>query len=386
MEKTSKEDKKGKIKFQKDYRFKDLFRKHMHALKIEKTKANLANKLLVEMQILENQRKVTKEEDFVIFPLKREPDIIELQKMSKIGGEVIEIEVSERRLPPEPYDVVIELAKKRNFTEKVQKKLPRKWDRLGDIILLKFSNRVTNETKELEGYKKEIGKVYADALSAKSVVIEYGVYGKMRKPNVELIYGDSTETVHVENGIKYKLDVSKIMFSSGNTDERVRMSRINCKDEYVVDMFAGIGYFTLPIAKYTGARKVVAIELNPESYNYLVENVKINGVENIVEPHLGDNLVVSPLECADRIMMGYIHGTINYFAKALNIIKKSGGIIHFHDTVPTEEPLAKEVIDRIKKESARNAFSVTVNRLHEVKSYAPGISHVVIDLAVKRIT
>ena len=64
----------------------------------------------------------------------------------------------------------------------------------------------------------------------------------------------------------------RVMFSSGNVDERVRMSKLKIEGECVVDMFAGIGYFTLPIAKYTGAT-VQAWEKNPVAYDYLKKNI-----------------------------------------------------------------------------------------------------------------
>ena len=44
----------------------------------------------------------------------------------------------------------------------------------------------------------------------------------------------------------YSLDVTKCMFSSGNTTERQRMGRLQCAGETVVDLYAGIGYYTLP--------------------------------------------------------------------------------------------------------------------------------------------
>lgn len=41
------------------------------------------------------------------------------------------------------------------------------------------------------------------------------------------------------------------MFSSGNRSEKLRMGKLDCRDEVVVDLFAGIGYFVLPfLVKY----------------------------------------------------------------------------------------------------------------------------------------
>lgn len=51
---------------------------------------------------------------------------------------------------------------------------------------------------------------------------------------------------HRENGILYSFDATKCMFSWGNLSEKLRMGRLNCEGEVIVDLFAGIGYFVLP--------------------------------------------------------------------------------------------------------------------------------------------
>jgi len=79
----------------------------------------------------------------------------------------------------------------------------------------------------------------------------------------ETIAGFKTETVHRENGVIFNLDARKVMFSAGNLKERMRMSLFG-KDEFVVDMFAGIGYFTLQMAVHSRPRKIMAIEMNPK--------------------------------------------------------------------------------------------------------------------------
>ncbi len=349
----------------------------MKAVRVPRSNANRAKALLVEDRALERGRKITKEGNDVLFVLSSELGEETMRKLREMGASLVEIEPPERRFPPEPYARVCARAEDMGLPERVRKSLPDKWDRLGDIIMLKLP-------ESLHEHERAIGEVYARALSAKTVALDRGVTGKLRKPNVEVIYGTSTETTHVENGIRFKLDITKVMFSSGNTDERVRMARQDCKGEYVVDMFAGIGYFSLPIAKYAGAKKVVAIELNPESYDFLVENVKLNMLENIVVPMLGDNRKMSPIGLADRIMMGYVNGTIEYYSHALSVLKRTGGTIHFHDTTPTESPLARELIARLDHESSEAGFSMKIVRLHEVKSFAPGISHVVLDIELSR--
>jgi len=258
-------------------------------------------------------------------------------------------------------------------------KIPDKWEKIGDVLILRLPT-------ELSKYKKQIGKEYAEVLDCKSVLQDVsGITGTYREPNVKVIYGTKeTATVHKENNIKYKLDPQKIMFSSGNMDERIRMAHISNKEETVVDLFAGIGYFTLPIAVYSKPKKIYACEINPVAYNYLCENIVLNNVAYSVEPLLGDNREIAPKNVADRVVMGYIRDTYEFIPTAINCLKNKIGVIHYHDVFPDE--LLKDKTLKIVKETAekcdRGAEILSSKR---VKSYAPGVSHIVLDIEIGEI-
>lgn len=87
----------------------------------------------------------------------------------------------------------------------------------------------------------------------------------MREPSLEIIYGDETETIHKENGCLFNLDLSKVMWAKGNNNERLRIAKLVEDGEVVVDMFAGIGYFSIPIGVHSNAEKIYSIEINPNS-------------------------------------------------------------------------------------------------------------------------
>jgi len=133
------------------------------------------------------------------------------------------------------------------------KYLPDKWEKIGDILIIKLNHN-------LEEYQKIICEKYAEILLCKTVLNNVGgVIGTNRTPKVDIIYGSkNTETIHKENGIRFNLDTAKIMFSSGNMHERLRMANISNMDEIVVDLFAGIGYFTIPMAVYSKPKKIFA--------------------------------------------------------------------------------------------------------------------------------
>ncbi len=254
--------------------------------------------------------------------------------------------------------------------------LPKKWEKNGDVIIIELPVL-------LKDYKKVIGEVYADVLKCKSVLNDIGgISGELREPSVEVIFGsNNTVTIHKENGVKFKLDPQKVMFSSGNMNERIRMANISKQGEVVVDLFAGIGYFTLPIAVHSKPKKIFACEKNPVSHGFLCENISLNNVNSIVEPLLGDNREVVPVGVADRVIMGYFGATIRFLPTAFRCLKNNSGVIHFHDKFPDED-MPNMTMEHINNEARKCKLTVNLLRYIKVKSFAPGIGHYVFDLKV----
>ncbi|MGI6464250.1 class I SAM-dependent methyltransferase family protein [Methanobacterium sp.] len=204
------------------------------------------------------------------------------------------------------------------------------------------------------------------------------IKGLKREPEVEILLGEGTETIHRENHCLYKLDVARIMWSKGNTTERKRMGQIVRPGETVVDLFAGIGYFTIPMAVHGQPEKIYAVEINPVAHGYLKENVHLNQVQDVVEPILGNCREVAPRNIADRVLMGYIGNTEEYLDVAMEVIKNKG-IIHYHESVPDKLKYIRPA-ERIKE--AANGFEVEILNQRIVKKYSPGVYHMVVDAQV----
>jgi tRNA (guanine37-N1)-methyltransferase len=118
----------------------------------------------------------------------------------------------------------------------------------------------------------------------------------------------TTETIHKENGIRLKIDINKAYFSPRLQTERQRVIEQVKPGETVIDMFCGVGPYSIAIAKK--AREVYAIDHNPAAIKLLKENIKLNKVTN-VKALKGDALeLIKTLPKADRIIMNLQDRTI----------------------------------------------------------------------------
>jgi tRNA wybutosine-synthesizing protein 2 len=260
-------------------------------------------------------------------------------------------------------------------------KIPGSYQQVGDIVLLKFPK--TSQSAE----KKAIAQVMLRYVPyAKTVCEMEGIRGELRTPKVGVLASKfsrpKTETTHRENGIAYLIDVRRIMFSKGNVAERQRLLPMIKRNEVIVDMFAGIGYFSLGLARFTPCSKVYAIEKNPMAFRYLKKNIKLNKIDKI-RPIAGDCRKVSIREKADRVIMGYFPETQKFLPKAFSMLGQKG-TIHYHNIYP-EEKLWHEPVAEIEKAAKAAGFKLSsiVNQ-HIVKSFAPRVQHVVIDAAVEK--
>lgn len=260
------------------------------------------------------------------------------------------------------------LAKATGLPERI---LPSSYQIIGNVLLLKFM-----KIKSLQ-QKRKIASAIMKLLPYVKTVCEINkVEREFRIPKIRKLAGNGTVTMHKEHGLLYKLDVAKIMFSKGNLNERQRLVK-QVKKGVIVDMFAGIGYFSLGLKN---AKKIYAIEKNSVAFRFLKENIRLNKIKNI-EPILGDNRKIAEKlkEKADRIIMGYFPKTEKFLPYALTMLKKNG-IIHFHN-IYKEKELWKKPIREIEK--LKTNYRILTKK--KVKSFAPRVWHVVLDIELEKV-
>lgn len=117
-----------------------------------------------------------------------------------------------------------------------------------------------------------------------------------------------------QHGARFRLDFSKVYWNSRLEQEHNRIVALFKPGDVVVDVMAGIGPFAIPAAKQHGCT-VLANDLNPDSYAYLVQNIKLNKVRILLcagcwcpctTTQVGDN--VTPFNMDGRAFIRAVSG------------------------------------------------------------------------------
>jgi tRNA wybutosine-synthesizing protein 2 len=231
---------------------------------------------------------------------------------------------------------------------------------LGDLVLL-HGNRPEPE---------EVEKILA-WLNPRGILWVRGIAGIERTPRVEVIWGSAGEVRHKEYGCTLTLDPARVMYAMGNLSERHRLVNLVKEkggSERVADLFSGIGYFTVPLARE--GSMVHAMEISPVAYGYLCRNVRENGVAGRVLAECG-NCRDLLRGAYDRLILGHFDA-LHYLPVALSHAK-AGSVLHIHTL--------RDEAGRIRALASEAGFAAAITT-RRVKSYAPHTWHMVQDVAL----
>ena len=240
--------------------------------------------------------------------------------------------------------------------------------------------------EELERRKVEIAKEIMERhKNVKSVLKKAserkGIY-RIRK--FELILGEkNTEVIHKEFGCRLKLDPTKVYFSPREGTERARIASQVKPGETIMLMFAGIGAYAVIIAKkQLRIDKIICVEINPEAFKYMQENIRLNKLQEKIIPILGDvrEKCVEWFGKCDRVIMPLPHEAINFLDIAISCLKKKGGFIHLY-LIEKEEKAderAKSIVKNLEKKIGKK---VKFN-LRKVLPYAPRVFKYCLDIEI----
>ena len=268
----------------------------------------------------------------------------------------------------------------------VLNKIPKRWERYGDLVLFPKKSFLNDNTIEL--LDEDFWGVIANALKVSKVGIQGEISGDFRESGANLVFGSDANVEHIENGISYSFNVTKCMFSSGNISERIRISKIDCTGEDILDLYAGIGYYTLPLLVHSNCKHLHACEWNEEAANSLILNLDNNNVRNRCSVYIGDNKITIPPSSVignmDRVFLGLLPSSKEGWSLALSALKAEGGMIHLHGNSPgkKEYEWAQDVIEQlcIISNELGNNWKISLQHLEKVKWYSPHVRHVVLDI------
>ena len=247
-------------------------------------------------------------------------------------------------------------------------------ERLGDIVIIDEDD-------------DERAREIADAVMASDVPCETvlnrasPIEGELRVRRWDVLAGDGTETVHREYGHEFALDVAEVYFSPRLATERHRVIAQVAAGESVVDMFAGVGPYAIPMA--TRGADVVACDLNEAAVAYLRENAERNGVADRVTAIAGDvrDLASSHADTADRLVMNLPHSADEFLETAVRLAGDDC-VIHYYDVQHEADPFGPGA--RAIREAAGNEYAVSVETERVVRSYAPHEYNVCLDVRLTR--
>ncbi len=220
------------------------------------------------------------------------------------------------------------------LSEQESQELISSFDQIGDIIIVRIPDSLLSK-------KKVIGETLLKQVKiAKSVFYQASaVEGDFRTRNLEILAGDNkTETEYKEFGCKFTVDVENAFFSPRLSTERERISNLVQNGETVVNMFAGVGMFSVMIAKKKKCM-VYSIDINPIATKLCEKNIKSNKlVGNIVSIN-GDALQIIQEQLknkSDRTLMLLPERSDEFLESAINATK-NGGIIHYYSHIHADK-------------------------------------------------
>lgn len=255
------------------------------------------------------------------------------------------------------------------------------YDVVGDIAILRLNDA-----------SRRHSKIIADAImnihgNVRTVLAQASpVYGDFRLRKLEYVAGENkTRTVHKEYGCLFSVDVEKCYFSSRLFYERMRIANQVETGEVVVNMFAGVGCFSIVIAKNSNTQKVYSIDINPIAVQNMRENIRRNKVFGKVVPLCGDakEIIEKKLHnIADRVLMPLPEKALEYLPCALSTLKKEGGWVHYYDfehAKKNENPIEKVIVKVSEKlQSLGATFSFPFSRV--VRTVGPNWYQIILDI------
>ncbi len=254
------------------------------------------------------------------------------------------------------------------------------FDQIGSIIIIRIPDSLVSK-------KKAVGEILLQRVkTAKSVFYQSSpVEGNFRTRNLELLAGeDNTETEYKEYGCRFKVDVQKAFFSPRLSTERNRIANLVAEGETIINMFGGIGMFSIIAAKKKKCT-VYNVDINPDATELCNQNIKLNKLKGKVESICGDATKVIEERLSDkgdRILMLLPERSDEFIDSAINASKKNA-IIHYYCHIHAEK---KNEVAKLAKEHFLKIIEVKSEILGSkiVRPVGPRFYQAVVDAMISK--
>ena len=342
-----------------------MYSMRLWAVKVSRTSAENTRKLLLQADLIHADAHIHKDGEDIYFPLKSQP-----------GTDYLEMLFSETYLLNDNITII-----ETEFEPKIHKLS------LEDMLGFSPTFEVIGDIAVMDADETEADKVARALMDfRKSIKVVLGatgpVSGEYRIREFVVLAGENrTHTIHTEYGCRYNVDLAKVYFSPRLATERKRVADKVKPGQCVVDLFAGVGPFSILIGKNVPGSTVVAVDKNPEAVNFLKENVQLNKLDNVAAVE-GDARYVAEgfKHSADHVIMNLPHSAREFLDWGILVAKKNG-MVHFYD-ITQEDDLYGTSWRCIMEAAKRLGEEVSCFNKRIVRTYAPYQYNICIEFQV----
>jgi tRNA (guanine37-N1)-methyltransferase len=266
------------------------------------------------------------------------------------------------------------------LSEKESTEIFSAFDQIGDIIIVRIPDPLLDK-------KEIIGKTLLEQIKNANTVFYQSspVEGDFRIRDLELLAGENkTQTEYKEFGCRFLVDVEKVFFSPRLSTERNRIADLVEDGETIINMFGGIGMFSIMAAKKKKCT-VYNIDINPDAAKLCEKNISLNKLAgNVISLH-GDarQIINEKLKGkGDRILMLLPERSDEFLDSAINSAKKNG-IIHYYSHIHADKKtLAPKLSEKHFLEITPVKSEILYSRM--VRAVGPRYYQTVVDVKISK--
>jgi tRNA (guanine37-N1)-methyltransferase len=267
------------------------------------------------------------------------------------------------------------------FTKEEIEKLYSSFDIIGDILIIKIP-------EELEEKKEIIANTLINKIKTVNTVFQQisSVQGEYRTRKLCFLTGSNkSKTEYKEHGCIFKVDVLKTYFSPRLSTERLRVSKMISNNEIIINMFAGIGTYSIILAKKNPDCIVYSIDSNPDANDLCIINAKLNKVQDRVIPILGSARTIIDNQLkgkATRILMPLPEQASEFIDSAIAALQNNKGVVHYFAHIKSKNKL--DAVEEGKIDCHKNfqCYNYKIISGRVVREVGPRIYQTVFDLEI----